>query len=248
MTPEEPPRLLPGVRRRLRAAPGVLPRVRHAARRRTGVSSASSPDVAAPPLVVSRRLDLARAALPRPRPSSPRRRRRRKLAREERETPIGRDEPHVTVGPGAPRQTVPVMTAAEHPADRSAADDHDRAASARAGRALDQRPTTPTPEPERPRRLAGRQERLYGRARVAARSRAAAPTPSPGPAQAKRHGLEARRRPALVAVFEPPPRLLRRLLGDLRDPGRGERRPLGRPRQGLSRRLSGPRHPLTAKV
>ena len=41
--------------------------------------------------------------------------------------------------------------------------------------------------------------------------------------RAKRAGLAGGRRPRFVPVLEPPPGLLRRLLGDLRDPGRGER-------------------------
>ena len=245
----EASRLLPALRRRLRAAAGVLPRVRRAPadeprrRRRPRVR------VAAPLRVVPGRLDLARrssslltvvattaalAANSRARTGA----RRSSLA----------TTPSVTVGPGRDAGNGPGRRHPDEPADRPRADDHDRPAADRAG--LARRPGATTPAPPNPNALAvwpaGKSgytvvlESLPvtgGRPPRVARAR-----------QAKRAGLQAGRRPRLVPVLEPPPRLLRRLLRDLPDPGRGDGRPSPPPTPRASRTPTRPASPARCKA
>ena len=246
MTPRRAPRLLPPLRRGLRAAAGVLPRVRRAPADEPRRRRRPRLELAAALRLVSRRLDLAGRASS----SSSRSSRRRPCSTANAtrtSATAGRSTAAttgVTVGPGATTSGAPPVVD-EHAPDRPAADDHDRAAPDGAGHAVDdQRATTPTRRTRTP-SPSGRPARAATRTSSSrCRSRAAARTPSRAPGGRSGTGLQRRRRPRLVPVLEPPPRLLRRLRRDLRDPGGGGRRPLGRPRQGLSGRLPDPRHPL----
>ena len=192
--------------------------MRRAAARRTGASSASSPRA------WQRRLGWYPgdwiwpvAVLPRADRRRDGRRRRRELERKQRRTPTRRDEP-------------PSPSARARPADRAASR---RRARCRPRRSRRSRPGRSRPRPGAPSTgsLDDADSRTRTRspsgprARAATRtcssrcpSRAAARTQSPGPAGRSGAGLADVGVLALVAVLEPPSRLLRRLLRDLRAP------------------------------
>ena len=248
-TPETAPRdYCPTLRRRVRAAAGVLPRVRHATPDEPRRRRLPRHRVAAPPPVVSGRLDLARAPLPR---AHDRRDRGSVAAGSTRTTPARRlvaTNPQVTVGPGVtqprfrrsrrrarsrPRRTPTITTGTAPPALPAP---RRRAPS-----------PTPAPNPNAPRRLA-RGKSGYtnvleslplaaGRANAVARARAA-----------KRAGLPAVGVLALLEYSSLHPGLLRRLLRDLRLAGQASAGRLGRPGEGLPRRLPDSRHPLIRGV
>ena len=154
--------------------------------------------------------------------------------------------PRVTVGPGAPQTTVPTVvrtsTLPTAPQPTISTGTLPRPPGSISTSSV----TTPTPNPNAlavwPAGKSGFTNVLEslpessGKANALARARAA-----------KRAGLPAVGVLVSSQLFEPPPRLLRRLLGDLRLAEPGERRARRRPREGLPERLSGPRHPLSRR-